>query len=86
MEKFLLEHGEQVIDTLGAEVDRIELGIKVQTAMEPLIKGLSRLWESVVCIVYFSTFWSIGLIKICHGVTLGEVELYTALYYSLPTK
>lgn len=29
MEKFLLEHGEQVIDILGAEVDRIELEIKV---------------------------------------------------------
>ena len=62
MEKFLLEHGEQVIDTLGVEVDRIELGIKVQkTAMEPLIKGLSGLWEC-----YFSMFWSIGLI---HFVT-----------------
>lgn len=30
MEKFLLEHGEQVIDVLGAEVDRIELEIKVR--------------------------------------------------------
>ena len=29
MEKFLLDNGEQVIDVLGAEVDRIELGIKV---------------------------------------------------------
>ncbi len=29
MEKFLLEHGEQVVDILGAEVDRIELEIKV---------------------------------------------------------
>ena len=29
MEKFLLEHGEQVVDILGAEVDRIELRIKV---------------------------------------------------------
>ncbi len=29
MEKFLLEHGEQVVDILGAEVDRIELKIKV---------------------------------------------------------
>lgn len=32
MEKFLLEHGEQVIDVLGAEVDRIELEIKVRVA------------------------------------------------------
>ena len=30
MEKFLLEHGEQVVDVLGAEVDRIELKIKVR--------------------------------------------------------
>ena len=29
MEKFLLEHGEQVVDVLGAEVVRIELEIKV---------------------------------------------------------
>ncbi len=29
MEKFLLEYGEQVVDVLGAEVDRIELKIKV---------------------------------------------------------
>lgn len=29
MEKFLLEHGEQVVDVLGAEVDRLELEIKV---------------------------------------------------------
>ena len=31
MEKFLLDHGEQVIDVLGAEVDRIELEIKVRS-------------------------------------------------------
>lgn len=30
VEKFLLEHGEQVVDVLGAEVDRIELEIKVR--------------------------------------------------------
>ena len=29
MEKFLLEYGEQVIDVLGVEVDRIETEIKV---------------------------------------------------------
>ena len=29
VEKFLLEHGEQVVDILGAEVDRLELEIKV---------------------------------------------------------
>ena len=30
MEKFLLKHGEQVIDVLGSEVDRVELEIKVR--------------------------------------------------------
>ena len=30
MERFLLEHGEQVVDILGAEVDRLELEIKVR--------------------------------------------------------
>ena len=34
MEKFLLEHGEQVIDILGAEVDRIELEIKVWLSLQ----------------------------------------------------
>ena len=29
LERFLLEHGEQVVDTLGSEVDRIEQEIKV---------------------------------------------------------
>lgn len=29
LEKFLLEYGEQIIDRLGSEVDRIELNIKV---------------------------------------------------------
>lgn len=29
VEKFLLEHGEQIIDVLGSEVDRIESEIKV---------------------------------------------------------
>jgi len=31
MERFLLEYGEQVVDVLGAEVDRIELKIKVRS-------------------------------------------------------
>ena len=30
VEKFLLKHGEQVIDVLGSEVDRVELEIKVR--------------------------------------------------------
>ena len=30
LERFLLEHGEQIVDTLGSEVDRIEQEIKVQ--------------------------------------------------------
>ena len=29
LERFLLEHGEQVVDILGSEVDRIEQEIKV---------------------------------------------------------
>ncbi len=29
MEKFLLKHGESIVDTLGAEVDRIEMIIQV---------------------------------------------------------
>ena len=29
MERFLLEHGEQIVDVLGSEVDRIEDRIKV---------------------------------------------------------
>ena len=29
LERFLLEHGEQIVDTLGSEVDRIEQEIKV---------------------------------------------------------
>ena len=31
LERFLLDHGEQIIDTLGQEVDRIERNIKVGT-------------------------------------------------------
>lgn len=30
LERFILEHGEQVVDILGSEVDRIEQEIKVQ--------------------------------------------------------
>ena len=30
LERFILEHGEQVVDVLGSEVDRIEQEIKVQ--------------------------------------------------------
>ena len=30
LERFLLEHGEQVVDILGSEVDRIEQEIKVR--------------------------------------------------------
>ncbi len=33
VEKFLLEHGEQVIDVLGSEVDRVESEIKVQLSI-----------------------------------------------------
>ena len=29
LERFLMDHGEQIIDTLGQEVDRIERNIKV---------------------------------------------------------
>ncbi len=29
VEKFLLEHGEQIVELLGSEVDRIEARIKV---------------------------------------------------------
>ena len=29
LERFMLDHGEQIIDTLGQEVDRIERNIKV---------------------------------------------------------
>ena len=34
LEKLLLEHGEQVIDMLGSEVDRIEMKIKVSTFID----------------------------------------------------
>jgi len=30
LENFMLQHGENVIDTLGAEVDRLEKELKVQ--------------------------------------------------------
>ena len=30
MEKFMLEHGDHVIDVLGSEVDRIEMKIKAR--------------------------------------------------------
>ena len=33
VERFLLEYGEQVVDVLGAEVDRIELKIKVRKCL-----------------------------------------------------
>ena len=33
MERFLLEHGEQIVDVLGSEVDRIEDRIKVRVVM-----------------------------------------------------
>lgn len=36
MERFLLEHGEQVVDILGAEVDRLELEIKVREELNKL--------------------------------------------------
>lgn len=29
LENFMLKHGENIIDTLGAEVDRLEKGLKV---------------------------------------------------------
>lgn len=29
LEKFMLKHGENIIDTLGAEVDRLEKELKV---------------------------------------------------------
>ena len=31
LEEFMIEHGEQVLDVLGSEVDRIEKDIKVHT-------------------------------------------------------
>ena len=37
VERLLLEHGERVVDRLGAEIDRIEIKIKV---------GLGRGWGS----------------------------------------
>lgn len=30
LEKFMLKHGENIIDTLGAEVDRLEKELKVK--------------------------------------------------------
>lgn len=30
LEIFMLKHGENIIDTLGAEVDRLEKGLKVR--------------------------------------------------------
>ena len=30
LENFMLKHGENIIDTLGAEVDRLEKELKVQ--------------------------------------------------------
>lgn len=30
LERFLLDHGEQIVDTLGSEVDRIEMKLKVK--------------------------------------------------------
>lgn len=30
LENFMLKHGENIIDTLGAEVDRLEKGLKVR--------------------------------------------------------
>ena len=36
LERFLMDHGEQIIDTLGQEVDRIERNIKVS------VDGISK--------------------------------------------
>ena len=39
LEQFLLDHGEQIIDVLGSQVDRIERNIKVCKVVIILIEG-----------------------------------------------
>ena len=40
LENFLLDHGEQIIDVLGSQVDRIERNIKVCICLKLLLKTL----------------------------------------------
>lgn len=40
LEKFMLEHGEQIVELLGSEVDRIEAKIKVR-AQSNLVPSLA---------------------------------------------
>ena len=47
MERFMLEYGEQVVDLLGEEVDRIELKIKVRRARECLASLCYGFYENV---------------------------------------
>jgi zinc transporter 9 len=37
LENFMLKHGENIIDTLGAEVDRLEKELKVQNRTSILL-------------------------------------------------
>ena len=44
MERFLLEHGEQIVDVLGSEVDRIEDRIKVSVWVSVCVLG----WQAAM--------------------------------------
>ena len=44
MERFLLEHGEQIVDVLGSEVDRIEDRIKVSVWVSMCVLG----WQAAM--------------------------------------
>lgn len=48
LERFLMDHGEQIIDTLGQEVDRIERNIKVRVCSLIVLLVSAKLSENLL--------------------------------------
>lgn len=42
LESFLLKHGENIVDMLGGEIDRIELKLKVEYFLLTVVKFIVR--------------------------------------------
>lgn len=55
VEAFLLKHGENIVDMLGGEIDRIELKLRVRYYLQHLI--LSKCFSARQMAKYTSTFY-----------------------------
>ena len=53
LEEFIIEHGEQILDVLGSEVDRIEKEIKVKILVTYLL-CIFRIMVSIYSNIYSS--------------------------------